>query len=116
MKIRYQAEADFKELIIHALNRRNPRVDFQSADEAGIRGLPDPEVLAYAAAENRILVSHDCNTMPEHFADFVISQHSPGVFIFAQDCPIGRASEELLLVWETSEAEEWTETLQWLPL
>jgi hypothetical protein len=54
--------------------------------------------------------------MPEHFAAFVISQDSPGVFILAQDIPISLAVEELLTVWEASEAEEWGNVLQWIPL
>ncbi len=116
MKIRFQADADFNQLVIDALRRRNPVIDFQTADDAKIRGLADPDVLAFAASEDRILVSHDCNTMPDHFANFVTSQSSPGVFILAQDLPIRDALEELLLIWETSEAEEWVDTLQWLPL
>lgn len=116
MKIKFQADADLSYTIIKALRRRQPAIDFQSADDARLRGLPDPDVLAFAAKEGRILVSHDCNTMPEHFANFVASQHSPGVFILSQDIPIGLAVEELLTVWETSEAEEWVDVLQWLPL
>src|SRR5215475_12158765 len=116
MKIRFQADADFSYTIIKALRRRQPDIDFQSADDAGLRGLPDPDVFALAAKEGRILVSHDCNSMPEHFAGFVLSQHSPGVLVLAQDIPIGLAVEELLTIWEASEAEEWVDVLQWLPL
>ncbi|HEX5083787.1 MAG TPA: DUF5615 family PIN-like protein [Blastocatellia bacterium] len=116
MKIKFQADADFSNTIIKALRRRQPAIDFQSADEAKLRGLPDPDVLALAAKEGRILVTHDCNTMPEHFAAFVISKYSPGVFILAQDLPISLAVEELLTTWEASEAEEWVNILQWLPL
>src|SRR5215475_935822 len=96
MKIKFQADADFSYTIIKALRRRQPAIDFQSADDAKLRGLPDLDVLALAAKEGRVLVSHDCNTMPEHFADFVMSQHGPGVFILAQDIPISLAVEELL--------------------
>jgi predicted nuclease of predicted toxin-antitoxin system len=46
-------------------------MDFQTAQEAGLRGLPDPEVLACAADDRRILVTHDRRTMPAHFADFI---------------------------------------------
>jgi hypothetical protein len=81
MKINFQADADFSYTIIKALRRRQPAIDFQSADDAKLRSLPDPDVLALAAKEGRILVSHDCNTMPDHFTGFVASQHSPGVFI-----------------------------------
>lgn len=116
MKIRFQADADLNQHIIQAVRRRQPAIDFQTADEAGIRGLPDSDVLAAAAREGRILVSHDFHTMPAHFADFIATQHSPGVFLLSQDWPIRAAAEELLMIWETSEAEEWADFIQWLPL
>jgi hypothetical protein len=114
--MQFQADADFNQTIIQALQRRQPAMAFWTADEAQIRGLPDPEVLATAARAGRILVSHDHHTMPVHFANFIATQHSPGVFLLSQDLPISIAVEELLMIWEASEAEEWSNTLQYLPL
>lgn len=116
MKIKFQADADFNQTIVSALQRRASVIDFRTADEAQIRGLPDPEVLAIAARDGRILVSHDHRTMPVHFAHFITAQRSPGVFLLSQDIRIGIAVEELLTIWEASEAEEWVNTLQYLPL
>lgn len=116
MKIKFQADADFNQTIVSALLRREPAIDFQTADQGRLRGLPDPEVLAAAAREGRILVSHDHHTMPVHFATFVATQQCPGVFLLAQEVPIRRAVEELLVIWQASEAEEWVNTLQYLPL
>ncbi|HJQ25599.1 MAG TPA: DUF5615 family PIN-like protein [Blastocatellia bacterium] len=116
MKPRFQADADFNQNIVRALRRRQPGIDFQTADDAGLRGLDDLEILAVAAREGRILVTHDRHTMPRHFAEFLTAEHSPGVFILSQSLPISHAVEELLLVWEASEAEEWSDTIQALPL
>ncbi len=55
-------------------------MDFLSANDADLEGVPDPEVLALAAAQDRILVSHDFQTMPRHFGDFLrAGNSSPGV-------------------------------------
>jgi hypothetical protein len=116
MKIRFQADADFNQNIVRAVRRRQPAIDFQTADEAGLRGVGDLEVLAASARESRILVSHDRRTMPQHFSEFLTQQHSPGVFLLSQYLPISQAVEELLTVWEASEAEEWVDTIQALPL
>ena len=116
MKIKFQADTDFNQTIRQALQRREPAIEFRTADEAKIRGLPDPEVLAIAAREGRILLSHDHRTMPVHFANFIATQQSPGVFLLSQDLPTRIAVEELLMIWEASEAEEWANTLQYLPL
>jgi predicted nuclease of predicted toxin-antitoxin system len=116
MKIRFQADAHFNQNIVRALRRRQPAIDFQTADAAGLRGLADQEVLTIAARDNRILISHDRQTMPQHFAKFLTIQHSPGVFILSQYLPISQAVEELLMFWEASEAEEWIDTILALPL
>src|SRR5207244_1029587 len=65
-------------------------------------------VLALAAGQDRILVSHDFRTMPQHFADFLQARgSSPGLLLVPQYLPIGESVEELVLIWCASEAEEW---------
>ena len=116
MKVRFQADADLNEEIVAGLLRRAPEIDFQTASEANLRGLPDPEVLALAARENRVLVTHDRRTMPRHFADFMQTQACPGVIIIAQNVSVNDAIEELLLVWAASTHEEWANLIADLPL
>jgi hypothetical protein len=77
MRPRFQADADFNLKIILGLRRREPVVDFQDAQAGGMIGIPDPEVLQKAAVMDRILVSHDRNTMPAHFSQFIRSRSSP---------------------------------------
>lgn len=49
MKVRFQADADLHQMIVTALMRREPSVDFQTATAAGLAGLRDPHVLERAA-------------------------------------------------------------------
>lgn len=98
MKIRFQADADLNEDIITGVIRRVPEVDFQTATDAGLRGVVDELVLAEAAREGRILVSHDWETMPYHFAEFITARDSPGVLIVPQRVEIREAIEELILI------------------
>jgi len=116
MKVRFQADSDLNEDIVTGVVRREPKIDFQTASEANLRGLLDQRVLALAAFENRILVSHDRRTMPHHFADFIVNEKSPGVVIIAQKVSVNAAIEELLLIWATSDAEEWINLIVDLPL
>jgi hypothetical protein len=116
MRPRFQADADFNQKIVAGLRRREPAIDFRSAGEGGVIGRPDPEVLAQAASEGRVLVSHDRQTMPGHFRRLIEKQASSGLVIVSQELDIGRAIEELLLVWAVSEAEEWENTVIFLPL
>lgn len=108
MKIKFQADNDLNGHILRALLRFKPEIDFQTALAIGLhRSVPDDQVLALAATAGRVLVSHDLKTMPEHFAAFIINQTSPGLILVSQKLSIKQAAEELLLVWEASEAEEY---------
>jgi hypothetical protein len=78
MKVRFQADADLHQMIVTALVRREPGVDFQTATAAGLAGRRDPQVLECAAIECRVLVSHDQSTMPLHFAASSKTSKAPG--------------------------------------
>ena len=69
--------------------------------------LDDETVLLLAAREGRILVSHDVSTLPPLFARFRREQHSPGVLLSPQLWPIGGTIDNLELIWELTEPEEW---------
>ena len=116
MKVLFQADADLNQNILLATVRQQPGIDFQSATKAGLIGLNDQEVLALAAREGRVLVSHDLRTMPAHFGRFVESNRSSGVILMPQHLPIGLCAEQLVLVWSATEAEEWVNRICYLPL
>ena len=117
MKLRFLADADLNKAIVTGVLRREPTLDFLTAQAAGLRGLKDPEVLALAAKLGRVLVSHDAGTMPSHFRKFTeAGNRSSGVFLIPQSLDIGAAIEELLLIWSGSEALEWHDRMDWLPL
>jgi hypothetical protein len=115
VKVRYQADNDLRKAIVRGVVRREPQMNFRSAQAARLDGVSDPDVLALAADERRILVSHDFQTMPKHFRQFVQHRPSPGVLLMRQDLPIGVAVESLLLIWETSEPKEWENRLCLVP-
>lgn len=116
MRPRFQADADFNQETVRGLRRHERAVDFEDAHAAGVIGIPDPDVIHRAADLGRILVSHDCKTMPAHFGRFLDSNSSPGLIMVPQDLEIGLAIEDLLIVWEASDAEEWRDKIGFLPL
>lgn len=116
MTVRYQADADLNQAIVTGVLRREPAIDFQSALTARLEGVKDPEVLAIAAQQERILVSHDRRTMPLEFAQFITNARSSGVIIVSRKLPIELAIEELLLIWAASSAAEWVNRIAKLPL
>ncbi len=116
MKVRFQADADLNEVLVKAVLRREPSMDFQTARAARLAGVSDEDVLALAAASDRIVVTHDRRTMPGHFGRFINANTSPGVLIVPQSMPVAQVVDELVLVWAASDAEEWLNRLAVLPL
>lgn len=114
-KVRFQADADLKQAIVTGTIRRQSSLDFQSAEAAGLEGKKDPQVLAMAAQEGRILVTHDRKTMPAEFGRFIESQNSAGVLIVSQKFSVNEAIEAIILVWEASTAEEWVNPIMSIP-
>ncbi len=98
------------------MSARNPEIDFQVLQGALPEGTRDPEVLAFAAEHDRVLVSHDVNTMPRHFREFTRARTSPGLILIPQRLGIGTAIEELLLVWECNDAKDFSNQVLYLPL
>ena len=115
-RVRFQADADLKQAIVTGTIRRRPNLDFQSAYAAGLEGKKDQEVLAIAAQEGRILVTHDRKTMPAEFGRFIVSKTSSGVLIISQNLSVNDAIEGLILVWEASTASEWVNQIMSIPI
>ena len=84
MSLRFQADADLNHIIVKAMLRREPSIDFQTAQVARLAGVSDPEVLALAARAGRVLVTHDRKTMPKHLAEFIVHTPSSGVIVMPQ--------------------------------
>ena len=116
MKVLFQADADLNNIILLAAIRRQPSVDFQSALAADLTGVNDLEVLARAAKDGRVLVTHDQKTMPRHFAEFITRQTSPGMIIVPQSLSVTAAADDLILIWTITEAEEWVNRICFLPI
>jgi predicted nuclease of predicted toxin-antitoxin system len=112
VKVRFQADANLNQNIVSGVLHRVPEVDFQTAHTANLHGLPDNQVLAIAAREERILVTQDQRTMPAQFGEFIKTNNSPGVLIISQKSTLRRAIDGLILIWATSEPEEYVNSIR----
>jgi hypothetical protein len=102
--------------IVQGIRRREPAIDFKSANDACLEGVRDPDVLELAAREGRVLVSHDMSTMPVHFADRArTGLKHPGVLLAFQSASVGEIIESLLIIWSASSEWEWSDQVHYLP-
>lgn len=103
---RLLADADLNLAIVAGVVRRNAEIDFKRAEEVPLEGLHDPAVLAVAAQEQRVLVSHDASTMPYHLREFARERISPGVILIPQGLSVGKAIENLLLICDGCDPQD----------
>lgn len=108
---RLLVDANYNEHIIRGLRRKRPDMYIISAHTVGIDNVSDPDVLAYAAQHDLILLTHDIQTMPQHFAVFLMElqegQVSPGVWYTPQTLPVGIAIQAILGAWLCSGHDEY---------
>jgi len=110
-------DENFNNDVIRGLLRRRPQLDLARVQDAGQRGRDDPAVLAWAAAEGRVLVSHDVTTLTAFaYARVKGSQPMPGLIEAGPDVPLATVIEDLLLIAECSEPGEWEGRVIYLPL
>lgn len=64
--LRFLADENFNELIVVGLLRRLPALNVLTLREAGLAGVDDPSVLAWAAIQGRIVLTHDVQTMAKY--------------------------------------------------
>jgi hypothetical protein len=107
LRIRFQADSDLKFAIVTAVRRREPAIDFASAQESALDGLGDPELLDRAASQGRVLVSHDRRTMLNHFRNHLAAgKSSPGLLVVSQGAPIGTVTEAICVLWAVTDPAE----------
>ena len=115
--LRLLSDENFNGDIVRGLLLRRPDLDLIRVQDIGLEGADDPEVLARAAEDHRILLTHDRAPMPDFAYDRVVAgQSMPGVFVLNDRLPVRQAIEELLLVALTSEQAEWAGLVLYLPL
>lgn len=73
MTPRFLADENIDPDLVLGLRRRIDDVDFLRVQDVGLRTLGDLEILRWAAAHSRILISHDLKTMPGFVADRLIA-------------------------------------------
>src|SRR5258708_989390 len=111
------SDENFDGAIVRGLLLRQPGLNLVRVQDVGLSGADDPAILAWAAANDRILLTHDRATMPDFaYARVVGGEPMPGVFVLNDRFPVGQAIDELLLLDACSEQAEWRGRVVYLPV
>jgi hypothetical protein len=115
--LRLAADENFNNNIVRGLLRRKPDLDVVRVQDVGLSGVDDSSLLEWAAAEDRILLTHDVTTITRHVYERLESgKRVPGVFEVTRKVSIAQAIEDILLLAECSLEGEWNGQIRYLPL
>jgi hypothetical protein len=114
--LRLVSDAGFRGRIVRGLFHKEPALDLVRAEDVGLRTGDDPTILAWAAANERIVLTQDEKTFSRFaYARVAAGQSMTGVIVAPQSLPIGKAIEEILIAVHCSEQWEWENRVEWLP-
>jgi predicted nuclease of predicted toxin-antitoxin system len=105
--LRLASDADVHGGIIRGLRRRAPGIDLVRAQDALPEGATDPEVPAWGAAEDRVLITNDRNTIVDFaYQRVAAGELMPGLIVTTNEQSIGSAIDDILLVAEYMPEDE----------
>jgi predicted nuclease of predicted toxin-antitoxin system len=79
--VRWLADENLNKDIVRGSLRRKPDLDMVKVQDVGMSGTDDPSLLAWAASQDRVLITHDGNTMTAYaYRRTAAGEHMPGVF------------------------------------
>jgi hypothetical protein len=105
--LRVASDADVHGDTIRGIRRRRPNIDLVRAQDTLPEGASDPAILAWAASENRVLITNDRNTMVGFAYQRVAAGEAvPGLIVTNNEQSVGLAIEDILLLAEYMSEEE----------
>ncbi|MEO6603334.1 MAG: DUF5615 family PIN-like protein [Polyangiaceae bacterium] len=114
--IRFLVDEDFNNDILRGLRRRLPDVDAPRIQALGLSGVSDETVLAHAASESRVVLTHDVSTLvASAYRRVEAAEPMPGVIAVAKSTLAGVVIEDLVVIVECSTAEDWRDQVHYLP-
>lgn len=115
--IRFLADENFNGKIVRGLRARNPLLDILRWQDVGTEGEDDPVILEWAAQRNRVLLTHDFDTMVGFGYERAASGlFMPGIVAVNPNYPVRVLIEDLQLLAESAFDDELENQVIYVPL
>jgi len=110
-------DENFNNNIYRGIIRRNPDIDIVRIQDCGLAGASDSEVLAYAAEEDRVLLTHDVETVTKCALKRINKNlYLPGVIEVSQKCSTTLAIEQITMTTLCLQPDEIKNQIIYIPL
>lgn len=118
MKVRFLLDENLPPRLKVAILRFNSAIDVLRVGDPDTLplGTLDPELLRYLELSQRLLITNNRTSMPQHLeAHWASGGQIWGLFWLRPNATISRCAEAFYMVWETSEIQEWVDVVDWIP-
>ena len=119
MTIRFLLDENLAPALKQAVLSLEPEIDIARVGDEGVPGFGtlDPDILIYLEQSQRILVTDNRKSMPQHLRDhFAEGRVHYGILWLRDKNNHSANAETLHIIWGASEIDEWLNVIQSLPL
>jgi predicted nuclease of predicted toxin-antitoxin system len=115
--LRLLSDENFNGDLVRGIRLRDSSIDLVRVQDVGLASAADDAVLAWAAGQGRLVLSHDRATLPVFaFRRVLAGQPMPGAIIANDGTPRRQIIDEIVLLATCSEPKDWDGRVLYLPL
>lgn len=117
-RIRFLVDENTTRTLVDQLLRLRPEMDIFIVGDmlAPPLGTLDPEILFWIERENRCLITKNRASMPQHLRDHLAAgHHIPGILTLKPKASLHDIIEDLTLIWDVCEPDEYRDRIEYLP-
>lgn len=115
--LRLLIDQDLDHVILRGLLLRIPTLDVITAHQVGLSEASDQALLAWAAEQERIVVTNDRRTMPYHATSRIAREEKfAGIIIVSRRLPVSQVINDLEIIASCTYVVEWENVIEYLPL
>jgi hypothetical protein len=115
--MRFLVDENFNNDILHGLQNRTPDIDVVRVQDTEVYQADDPQLLEWAAQQDRILLTHDVQTIPGYAYERVVAGlPMPGIIEVSTQIGIGEAVEALCILIGAGTPTDFENQVRFVPL
>jgi len=115
--MRLLTDEDFNNDILRAVLRHLPELDVVRVQDVGLRSIDDSLILAWAAREGRVVLTHDASTMID--AAYQRTREvlpMPGVIAVRRLAPLAASINDIMFVAQAGTPLDFQDQVRYIPL
>ncbi len=115
--LRLLIDENLDQRILRGVRLQLPSLDYLVVQDTELQGASGERILEWAVESQRIIVTHDVNTVTKYAYERLQNDvPMAGVIVIPEDLAIGTAIEDLILMIECCTAEELNGQVRYLPI